>query len=296
MVCFQSRAFVVALLALIVVTSACSGGIVHPTSPSLTVPTTSGNQRVIRIVSGETFQPVAGAKVTLRATVPEIKVSDDDGRVVFDNATRTSPITIETEGFLTRETVLEEQEEFSLWPVRAGFTAEFTQALIYGNLSTLMRPVNSTIDLAFAPELVNNARVISVHRDAANMLMEAFNNHVRPPAVPFKVVLIGIDGVTLGGGAAFSISVGSETGMRTSRGSNIIGGSMIYSSVAQAQIQLVALRKLLFASGLSFSDLSDGVMKNDPTTSVMGFSTAEKLLLRLSLLRQPGNRFPDTGQ
>jgi hypothetical protein len=114
---------------------ACGGGPESPTQAPAPAPTSTprpsgwSEGTALLVVSGETQEPVSGAKVFV-AGAP--RLTDADGKVVVTAAAEGATVDVEAEGFLTRQTLVRYGEtRLTLWPVTEQLSEGYTQKLVY---------------------------------------------------------------------------------------------------------------------------------------------------------------------
>lgn len=264
--------------------------------------------RTFTVVSGENFRPVRADRAFLfgNASGSEIPVEiDSEGRIIVEDirggGDQSYSLAIEADGFLRRQVPpFSSKDEITLWPDRPGFEAQFTKELLY-RFDRILRPINNTIKVDLSNELRRDRNAFENHKRAVQIVMDAFNNHIRPPENPIRVELVGFNdtgspGSILTVSVDRSISPGSGVNFQfdANGGSQIHAAQKAYSSVGEARQIHKILQSYSVIAGLSEISSSGGVM-NNRGVSVSDFSNAEKLAMRLSLLRQPGHRFPDSG-
>jgi Matrixin len=129
------RVLGVVALATMAALSCGGGGAQSPTKVSVPVPTPTPRPSgwpegtVLSVVSGETQDPVSGAKVVVAGTP---RLTDADGKVAVAAAAEGATVDVEAEGFLTRQTLVRYGEtRLSLWPEREWLSERYTQKLVY---------------------------------------------------------------------------------------------------------------------------------------------------------------------
>lgn len=263
-------------------------------------PSPKPTPRTFTVVSGETFQPVRGARVGLGSVDENSPISDFEGKVTLENVQEHGKhIFVRADGFLEREfnVFSGTKDEITLWPDRPGFESQFTKELLYGR-ERLVRPIGSRLIVKLSEQLLQEPRVVEVHQRAVRLLSDAFNGHIRLPEVPMVVELAetnvqsqDVFGLIL----TVSIDPNAVTGVTTGfRGDEINFASLVYPSMVVSTQITIVLRMLAWSTGLG-PTFYPGIM-NRERPSGADFSDAEKLAMRLSLLRRPGNKLLDLGQ
>ena len=282
------------LLCLGLTLSACGGG---PSGPS-------GLPLAIRVVAGDTGEPVSGAQVLLDGrsytTVPS-------GEIVLDPDGRASghPLRIDSPGFLVRETLAPRAsaDAITLWPVRGSYSDAYVRSLLYkpsdSGLSDpaalpdqpLMRVVQSRVSLVVDGDLRNDEEALGLFRRGVDTLNAATEGQV----------LFSLDD-SPAAGVVFRLSVdptlrdGAFT-YRTLRDNAVIGGRIVFSQrsgfVPVHDVRYI-IHELGHVLGLQHSTVpSDMMYFSAHTGSPLTFSTDERLTIKLLLQRAPGNQYPD---
>jgi hypothetical protein len=285
----------------------CGGG--GPAGPSVPGTPTVPAGTVLTFESGETGQPVSGATVVIAGRNYRTSAL---GQVTLDQAVPApSPLDALAAAFLERETYLSlpapGSTRFTLWPrtSRTGLDESFTELLVYTDAVDPPPPDGSTpltrvprnaerVFLSLSPQLEDDPVAARLHRDYAVRISQATGNAVS--------YIVGDDAP--GGDPLFAASIDPAdrscrrdvrafTLVRT-RGDEIVGGEVVYCSVAAARSSTVG-HELGHTFGLNHSreasDLMYGFFSNQRSNR---YSPREALVMRLMLQRRAGNRFPDS--
>jgi hypothetical protein len=275
------------------VLSACGGG---PSGPS--------GLPAIRVVAGDTGQPVAGAQVLLDGrsytTIPS-------GEIELDGNLGTSghPLRIDSPGFLVRETVAPRAsaEAITLWPVRGAYSDAYVRSLLYkpsdSGLSDpaglpdqpLMRIAQGRVSLVVEGDLRADEAAMATFRrgietvNAATEGQVVFSVDDNPAAgIVFR---LSVDPATRDGAFTY----------RTLRENAIVGGRIVFSQrngFAPARDVRYIVHELGHVLGLQHSTVpSDMMYFSAHSGSPLTFSAEERLTIKLLLQRAPGNQYPD---
>lgn len=144
----------------------------------------------VRIVSGETGRPVAGARVVIAGRE---HLSDGSGQLTLEElASNGVTVDIEASGFLDRQTIVRrgEQTTFELWPSESPtqLDADYTRALVYlsaslraqGELEPLDRPSLDVGRVSIVPTGVirEDPRAMQILGDAADEMTSALGGAI----------------------------------------------------------------------------------------------------------------------
>ncbi len=297
----------IAALLLVLALCACRGGGGAPVSPTqvATTPDTGFPAgAVINIVSGETGMPVAGAALSVGGRPTP---ADAVGRVTLsERLDLNTPIDVAAPGHLDRVTRLRSRDPIALWPKQSptGLDEHFSATIVYtatgddsqlaGN--ALLRLAESTRQVFVVPsvELVSDAATMEALTAAAARVTAANGGQLthlvdaNPPsgAVRFDARLDPSQPTCASGFRAFvSWSL---------RGSTITGGLITFCSAAAAR-SATATHEMGHTYGLRHSpDTREVMYRAFATSRASDFSQREALVMRLMLLRPPGNRSPDS--
>jgi len=156
----QLRRFV-ALLALVVMTSACSGG--SPTSPTPTQPGPPV-QTVLKVAAEYTGEPVAGASVWSE-NPKQFGTTNAQGEVIFPNApVEGTRIQIEHSGFTSPSIhKVNAQHIYGLLPNRGDVPEEFVVDFIFGGSTqtgSAKKPRNNALDIVLDDDHFRTSTVV----------------------------------------------------------------------------------------------------------------------------------------
>jgi hypothetical protein len=305
----RSRLIVVSACAtLAVLAAACAGrGPATPTEPEAVSGVASGTARksdsgvaravqgALTVVNGETDQPIAGAQVTVAGRP---FTSDAAGQIAApDPVLADAPVEITAAGFLKRETLARSDTRFALWPDKSGFDQNFTREASYfpgftqdGKLS---RP-KAGLFVTFSPEVDGEAQAAA--GDAAALLTAANGGQV-----PFGIGAAppGAGTITIkvnSGAAFFSQNPGASAFAEVPFLGNVIGGpngTINFKDAGASHIRALVAHELGHHFGLGHPGGVPGLMNAAVEASRSDYSSAEKLAMKMMLLRRPGNAFPD---
>ena len=257
----------------------------------------------LAVVSGETGQPVAGARVVLAGRE---HVSDGAGLVpVSDLVPNGASVTIRAPGFLERQTVVRrgEQTTFELWPSRSPtrMDREYTRSLVYASASL---EADSALEPMDRPRLDNPRVAIlaseAIARDqlAMQTLHEAALEITRATggAIVYKV---GEDA----SGVSVTLEVDPDNEQIVEENLRAFARcwrtrlaidrcEIIFRSVEIVRTD-TTLHELGHTFGLNHSPDRREIMGVRRLHAPDHFSPREELVMKLMLKRLPGNLFPD---
>jgi matrixin len=252
--------------------------------------------RSLVLVSGETGQPVPDAWIGIGSAQFR---ADAAGRVELGPAS--GAMEVHAERYLLRETDLSSESTVALWPTRPDYPDEYVRTLLYKEAAStrdagsaapdgpLMRVTAGTVTIAVDPTLWADAGVRSAHGRAVAVLNEAGEGRVRFSA-----------GTATAGAVVFRASVdGTATAAgaltyRDLQRNAVVGGRIVYASVAAARSERFVAHELGHVLGLQHSPRAADLMYfRAAQEAAAAFSPHERLSIRLLLQRHAGNRYPD---
>ena len=257
----------------------------------------------VRIVSGETGRPVAGARVVIAGRE---HMSDSSGQLTLEElASNGVSVDIEAPGFLDRQTLVRrgEQTTFELWPSESPtrLDSDYTRALVYlsaslgdrGELEPLDRPSLDVGRVAIIPTgaIPRDPGAMQTLRDAAAEMTEALGGTIvysvgeDPGAVPITLLV-----------EPQNESIVDEN-LRAFARCWMTRLVITRCEIVFRDVEVVrsntTLHELGHTFGLNHSPDRSEVMGVRRVRSPERFSARERLAMTLMLKRLPGNVFPD---
>lgn len=300
------------VLVLVVLLAAACGGGGSPQSPtpaSTPPPNALAAGSEISVVSGETGQPIAGARLALG---PEALSTDAGGRAVTTRpVTWGSLVDGVAPGFFDRQTILRKggTTRFLLWPrtTSTGLDEEFTRQMVYtwaaadpGQIGKdpLERIAVGATEavVALSDELRLDEKAEQAHAEAVaemNAWIGARVRYVLAPQGP-RQGLVFEARVDPADEACKPRVLAVFRGRWNSR-REIAGGQIIYCTLAAARTNTV-LHELGHSAGLQhvYSSRHEVMAAYAYYMREIAFSEREGLVLNLLFERPFGNRFPDS--
>ena len=258
----------------------------------------------LRLVSGETGQPVAGASVTLAGQALR---SDAQGAVAVPAGLSPGALLdVVAPGFLDRQTLLREGgAEISLWPrvTASGVDENFTATLVYTSTgdgattgaATLIRhrPSTTSVTMVLSPDLFADPDSRAWHQLAADSLNVATNGkiiHRVTSERPASGVVIDVSYDPANAGC--SSSVRGFTSRRFTAG-EITGATVVYCA-SDAPRSGTVVHEMGHTFGVGHSPDPRDVMY---FSFVRGrsevYTPKEAFTLKMMTTRAPATRYPD---
>jgi hypothetical protein len=260
---------------------------------------------VLSIVSGETGDPVAGARMIVGG---QALAADASGRVTLPmRLERDSPIDVLAPGFFDRITRLRSRDPLTLWPKQSasGVDEHYTIALVYSpsfeddrlGKSGLIRLADATRDVYLVPtaEYMSDAQAAANLGDAAHLMTEATQGRFRyvvASSAPAGAVRFEVHFYPGDGRCAENRRILGYVRWNFS-GFVITGGAITMCSSDAWRDPGVTLHEVGHTYGLLHSPYDYELMA-PYVNRARNFGPRELLIMRLMLLRPPWNGFPDT--
>lgn len=299
----MSRSFFILTVAAVLLQACGDDGPSSPTPTPSAATTTAPASTVLTIVSGETSEPVEGARVLVGG---ESFVTDESGRAQVGALRPGENLDILAEGFFDRQTLYRSSSEpkLSLWPLASdtGLTQDLTQRLVYtgfgrdavrGELPLRRPPLGEAIQIFVDPEIAGDPRVTRVVEGSIAAMRAALHDRlafVVTASAPVRGVVwhvfIDPDAVDSEFIATTELRfenrevVGAELGFR--RLDDLVDNERLMTN------------NMGNAFGLTHSfDVNDRMYYDWWRRRPNDFSPKESLVMRLMLERPAGNRWPD---
>jgi hypothetical protein len=289
------------LLAIALLALSCGDG--SPTTPTSRLHRSSGlpARTVVTVVSGETGEPLAGARVVVAGTS---YATDEAGQLALREWVRDgAEVDVEAPNCLPRQTrVRAGDTRLTLWPDHAELPAEYTKKLVYtastvhdaASLVPLDRlpPRVHALSLAPSAALEADPRALAAHHQAA----DHFN-------------------AAVGGGTVFSVGQGADMTVPTRIDTDdpscegrhgrllartwvseheVTRAEIVFCSEVPTRAPAAIAHELGHIFGLAHSPDPREIMHPfHGASDAGGFSPREALVMRLLHLRRGGNTWPD---
>ena len=257
----------------------------------------------LTFISAETQTPVVGASVTIGG---ETYTTDDSGSVSVENPLLNTPLVVSSPHFMERRTVfrLLSETTFPLWPKTSpiGLTEQFTREIIYtwafgGDSKPLTRVMGNRVSIVLDPELRSDSQVMDSIRSAVDRITEATDG----------TVVYELMKACAGGDVCYGVSLSSDgtCGVDATFENWYLTGGTIRCNRSAIRRPGTALHEIGHTFGLQHTSGNNDVMCGpiggrggqcgDPGDETE-FSARERLVMKLTLQRSPGNVFPDNDQ
>jgi hypothetical protein len=294
----------------------CGGSGSGPTSPSgPSGPPSVAAGTVLTVRSGETDQPIAGARIALAGqssggSFTAAYTADASGQFALDRAVQIAGAQLEitAPGFLDRWTFIRADEPvLTLWPASSptGLDEDFSATIAYSGSAcpavntgqaSLRRAAGaaSVVRIHFGASL-EDAGAAAAHQQAIDRLNAALGGTPRyelaasaQPGIPSFVAELDPNHATCTAGPE---PLRAATELQFA-GGNVSGGRLVYCSVDAASSVGLVLHELGHTVGLYHSASTSDVMYCS-SGRPNGFSAREQLVMKLMRLRRSGTRWPD---
>jgi hypothetical protein len=278
-------------------------------TPAATVPgpTSAASTHVLHdvtIISGETQQPVAGARVLVDGTP---YTTDDAGKIVLRAVSSGArDLDVSASGFLERRTLFR-SSLFSLWPKVSptGLDEEYSARLVYNCSEAtcpsagqpLARVLQAHVFVVPSAEIRSDPAALATQEQAAALITVATGGEVTftvadeapPGALTVSTWVDPRDPILL------QLGAGGVTRRQIDSRAAITGATVALRSLELARRLPLVLHELGHTFGLGHSPRVGDLMWNGPEIyDLSDFSPRERLAVGLMLQRSPGNRFPDS--
>ncbi len=307
-----------ALLAVAFGLVACHGG--SPTAPTsaatvpappsaatVPAPTPVAASHVLRdvtFISGESQQPVPGARVLVDGTP---YTTDGAGKILLlAVSSGARDVDVSAPGFLERRTLFR-SSLFSLWPKVSptGLDEEYSARLVYNCSEAtcpsagqpLVRVLQGHVFVVPSAEIRSDPAALGIQEEAAALITAATGGEVTftvadaasPGALTVSTWIDPNDPILL------QLGAGGVTRRQIDSRDAITSATIALRSLELARRLPLVLHELGHTFGLGHSPRVGDVMWNGPEIyELADFSPRERLAVGLMLQRSPGNRFPDS--
>jgi hypothetical protein len=308
------RPALIVFLAALVIPACGDGGSSGPS------PASPAGNVTFRVVSGETDQPVAGARFVVNGT--ELTTNDQGEVVVDGDVPPDSHLDIIASGFLDRQTFFRPDEtRLTLWPrtSSSGLHEEFTRRLVYvspsddESVQELRRPAPGTSAIQVAPS--EQIQGVPIYMEALTDVVARMTDATgisyglvtEPPTAPTHITIeiesgLETDPWCTSYGVAYRDGWGGGrivlchgTFHPDSPLSHLNRDRRDRTYYWAANI-LAHEMGHLFGLGNYYVEGAEGLMGFGALSvneGIVDFSDRERLVIRLMLQRRAGNRFPD---
>jgi hypothetical protein len=258
----------------------------------------------LTFISGETQQPVAGARVLVDGAP---YTTDGAGKIALHSfSPRVRDVDVSASGFLERRALFR-SSLLSLWPKVSptGLDEEYSARLVYNCTEAtcssagqpLARVLQGPVFVVPSAEIQSDPEALQIHEQAAALLTTATGGVVTytvadaapPGALTVTTWIDPNDPILL------QLGAGGVTRRQIDSRGAITGATIALRSRELALRLPLVLHELGHTFGLGHSPRIGDVMFNGPEIyDLSDFSPRERLAVDLMLQRSPGNRFPDS--
>jgi len=280
-----------------------SCGSESPTSPALDADQAGGwpDGTVVTVVSGETGEPVVGARATLAGT--PYTTNPAGGFALLTGVDEGAEVEVEATGFLHRETVVRHDDtRLTMWPDHSGLPGEYTKTLVY--TASTVHDRTSLVPLERLPPHVGTLALVPSASLAADPVVLAAHQHA---ADFFNAAVEGRTVFSVGQVADMTVPTRLDAGDDSCEGRpgrllartwvsahEVTRAEIVFCGEAPTRLPGAIAHELGHIFGLAHSRNTRDVMYlyYHPAHE-RGFSDREALTMNLLYLRRGGNAWPD---